>query len=347
MNRLVIIGNGFDLFHELKTSYVDFLISLIVNTDLYDGKIIQKQTSKRRPPVGSSPHTSKWYMQQLNKEKDLKSLKGAIPYLSDFFKIDSQIIKVSLNDIENKGWTDIEAIYYKELLYCFGDPKRRKASRIEDNEKDIKSLNDDLNNVKECLAIYLKTQTQNHETPCFNDISLHKGQGFMSYEDPDEVFILNFNYTTPKFKRGATKINIHGTLNDVESMIFGYGDEADEIYPEIEKADIDEYLRNFKSHCYIQSNNYKDLSEFIDAEEYQVMTVGHSCGRSDHVLLGEIFNHENCKEIEVNYHQFSDGRDDFNSIAFNIGRAMPNKVEYRRKLKSKENCRTIAELHEE
>lgn len=296
MNRLVIIGNGFDLFHGLNTSYKDFLTYLD------------------------------------NCPFDVEA---------------STIIKQAYQELEDKNWTDIETIYYKELLICFGDPETRRHLGQEIDEEDIKDLNKDLDVIKRHLATYLGTQNQNQIVPNFTDISLQRCTDHVHYQEPSNVFILNFNYTTPRFMGGVSKVNIHGTLNDVESMIFGYGDEADEIYPQIEKADIDEFLRNFKSHCYIQSNNYKDLSEFIDADEYQVMTVGHSCGRSDHVLLGEIFNHENCKEIEVNYHQFTDGTDDFNSIAFNIGRAMPNKVEYRRKLKSKENCRTIAELHEE
>ncbi|WP_394341236.1 AbiH family protein [Pedobacter namyangjuensis] len=38
LNRLVLIGNGFDLAHGLKTAYTDFLLCYLKRSFTYAGK---------------------------------------------------------------------------------------------------------------------------------------------------------------------------------------------------------------------------------------------------------------------------------------------------------------------
>ena len=40
MNRIIIVGNGFDLAHGVKTSYKDFI-------EWYFGKVIEKLKTKK------------------------------------------------------------------------------------------------------------------------------------------------------------------------------------------------------------------------------------------------------------------------------------------------------------
>lgn len=361
MNRLVIIGNGFDLFHGLRTSYTDFLIDLLIHGG---NKIEDLKYGYKNPTLlaNNSSHETSVMTTQVRALFDklgVNIFEYELLCSSDYVNIDSRIIKASIVDIKNKGWTDIEAVYYQQLVSCY-----KNSLSTHEVQHTIEDLNNDLDNVKECLAIYLASLPKTYQAkPSFGSLPFPEGyvtettksaiqvakssdipKNSLKEIIPTKTLVLNFNYTTPHF-RYIDRINIHGILTNPSSMIFGYGDETDENYTKIEKSDINEYLRNFKSHCYIQSNNYKQLSDFVDADEFLVMTVGHSCGRSDHVLLGEIFNHTNCTKIEINYHKFDTGKDDFNSIAFNIGRAMPNKIEYRRKLIPKEDCRTMEDIH--
>jgi len=148
---------------------------------------------------------------------------------------------------------------------------------------------------------------------------------------PNELLFLNFNYTaTEKFydnqynfgdfesKKSLKKqiIHIHGAINkdDINSIIFGYGDELDEDYKTIENLNNNAFLENIKSIKYLDSKNYKNLLEFIESDDYQIFIFGHSCGMSDRTLLNTLFEHKNCVSIKPFYHKIDDENDNFIDI---------------------------------
>lgn len=56
MNRLIIVGNGFDLAHKMKTSYKDFLLDYLKTSfvkacthNKYDDELIEVQRCKHIP----------------------------------------------------------------------------------------------------------------------------------------------------------------------------------------------------------------------------------------------------------------------------------------------------------
>ncbi|MDZ7778214.1 MAG: hypothetical protein U5L09_22640 [Bacteroidales bacterium] len=65
---------------------------------------------------------------------------------------------------------------------------------------------------------------------------------------------------------------------DKQPIIFGFGDEIDEKYKEIENLNDNQYLENIKSIKYLETDNYKRLLEYINSDSYQVLIMGHSCG---------------------------------------------------------------------
>lgn len=151
------------------------------------------------------------------------------------------------------------------------------------------------------------------------------------YAKPNATLILNFNYTnTPQLYsldqiRGQG-IHIHGELNNPNNpIIFGYGDELDDHYLAIEKLQDNEFLQNIKSMWYLETDNYRQLLEFIESDSYQVFIMGHSCGNSDRTLLNTLFEHPNCFSIKVFYHQKNENSDDYNSVVCNISRNFNDK----------------------
>lgn len=155
------------------------------------------------------------------------------------------------------------------------------------------------------------------------------------YAMPSRTLILNFNYTnTPQLYsldqiRGQ-EIHIHGELNNPNNpIIFGYGDELDDHYLAIEKLQNNEFLRNIKSMWYLETDNYRQLLEFIESDPYQVFIMGHSCGNSDRTLLNTLFEHPNCFSIKAFYHQKTENNDDYNSVVCNISRNFNNKTAMR------------------
>jgi hypothetical protein len=172
---------------------------------------------------------------------------------------------------------------------------------------------------------------------------------------PNEIMFLNFNYTSIESIYSSGKrisfqsdikqiptdaIHIHGSLDDTElnSFIFGFGDEIDKDYKSIEELNNNEYLENIKSIKYLESNSYKRLLEFINGEEYQIFIFGHSCGISDRTLLNTLFESDNCSSIKLFYHDKKDGTDNFSDVIRNISRNFNSKVMMRDKVVNKTYC---------
>ena len=81
-------------------------------------------------------------------------------------------------------------------------------------------------------------------------------------------------------------------------LVHSYGDELDDDYKNFLKQSDNECLRNIKSIKYLESNNYRNLLQFIESAPYQVYIMGHSCGNSDRTLLNTLFEHQNCVSIK-------------------------------------------------
>lgn len=167
---------------------------------------------------------------------------------------------------------------------------------------------------------------------------------------PKEILFVNFNYTSTERhyndaptdnefdERISTDIvHIHGVLNNKtdNKVIFGFGDEIDKDYLEIENLNDNEYLQNIKSMKYLESDSYKRLLEFINSNNYQVFIFGHSCGISDRTLLNTLFEHKNCSSIKPYYRQKDDGTDNYSEMIKNISRNFTDKASMRDKVVNK------------
>lgn len=164
---------------------------------------------------------------------------------------------------------------------------------------------------------------------------------------PSEILFLNFNYTdiekhysfNDDFK--IETIHIHGELNNSQNpIIFGYGDELEENYSKLENLQDNAYLENIKSVKYLETDNYKQMLNFINSDKYQIIILGHSCGNSDRTLLNTLFEHENCVSIKPYYYQYKDKKngeikDNYSDIVRNISRSFTDKKSMRDKVVNK------------
>ncbi|MCS4436226.1 bacteriophage abortive infection AbiH family protein [Aquiflexum gelatinilyticum] len=354
VNRLIIIGNGFDLAHGLKTSFKDFIedyfYSILKNI---------KDDLKHEDPLISI--TSKGYIDQLipginliqpdRAYKELKKLmKSGI--LTTHWK--SDILDAICNDIDDKNWVDIELIYF-DLL---------KEANKSNNEKSINDLNCEMTYLKKKLICYLKREVENQKTNYESNLNsyLRLANQFLEpisilevqpntirkETKPSFITILNFNYThTPKYYFKEFKgqnydyISIHGELegndNDSQSPIFGFGDELDEEYLKFELQNNDNLYEHIKSFKYLQFDHYRKLLEFIEGLPFQVHLYGHSCGLSDRTMLSTIFENENCISIKIFFHEKKSGND-YEKKTFAISRHFKSKASLRSKVVNKRYC---------
>ena len=164
MNRIIIIGNGFDLAHGLKTKYEDFI-------NWYFDKWVQKLRvcHKHRESDELCEYVSKnnhWYnvlyenYNIITKQPDGKGLIYAIKGNPYFDYKQSRFLERITKCIEKNNWVDIEKEYYNLLSLDF---------ESSDNES-IAKLNNELAFLKSQLIAYLS----NIEKEFIND-SIVKG----------------------------------------------------------------------------------------------------------------------------------------------------------------------------
>lgn len=163
---------------------------------------------------------------------------------------------------------------------------------------------------------------------------------------PDMTMLLNFNYTTIAdyyFKPNERLIinHIHGKLDTLQSVIFGYGDELDEQYQALVNKKENHYLDNIKSIKYLESPNYRQLLSFIDADAFQIYIMGHSCGNSDRTLLNTLFEHRNCVSIKPFYYMRSKDSDNYMDLVQNISRNFTDMKLMRDRVVNKKYCEPL------
>lgn len=170
MNRVILIGNGFDLAHGLKTSYADFinwywakwgyrllhgigktekdrLCSFVLNDSIDTGKwsyVWQGFYYKRDNPF--DPWDEHQVVGLAKQNHDLCT-----------FSITSPFFKEVCHDVESKGWVDIENMYYTFLGM---------------DQNNTRNLNDDLDYVRERLIEYLDTVQKSINTDTIVDATI-------------------------------------------------------------------------------------------------------------------------------------------------------------------------------
>ena len=349
MNRLVIIGNGFDLAHGLKTSYKDF-IEWYWKQRL-DGLLRERDINSTDclcTFILKAPNYKSWH--EILKIGGLRNFDGTWHYSTkdiikkitdnkEYFDVRySPFYENITKSIETKGWVDIENEYYLLL--------KNKYNTI----NFCKELNNQLIFLQNKLVEYLKTQ---NDAKINNDIfkliydvfdwsDFCAGAEISESKDPEQVLILSFNYTnTAKLYDNrpiSTICNIHGSLDKPEEIIFGYGDELDKNYQDIRDMNDNELLKNMKNVKYLEADNYKRMLRFIEAKPFQVYIMGHSCGNSDRTLLNTIFEHKNCVSIKPFFRKRENGTDNYLDIVQNISRNFTDMKLYRDKVVNKTLC---------
>lgn len=362
MNKLVIVGNGFDLAHDLKTKYSDMIdffwnnfFDECHNLDL--NKTSHYLTFDDELVNIKQKHNAIYNLKDILAKGGLKEARHYLKNMYDYrIKGDFFQKLLHINSIEN--WVDVENEYYKTLVEHLDKCKKQ------DNINDLKVLNNNFEGIKKLLCKHLSNEMNKSIklnskifesillTPDIDDFPFLNRHSFSL----NNILILNFNYTGTIEKTYLKKleymahsnfctvsiIHIHGDMNDfnVNPMIFGYGDELDKHNKDIVDFNNSEFLKNVKSINYQFSSNYKNVLQFLSQDKFQAVIMGHSCGNSDRTLLNTIFEHDNCISIKPYYHKW-DGGDNYFDIVCNIYRNFTKNFSFREKVVEKNLCDTL------
>lgn len=330
INNLVIIGNGFDLAHGLKTSYNHFL-EYLVNTHCED--------RERHCDLFKLPKSIKSY-------EDLKTeifTDNFIPYLEedknywmgydfhydtnphrgeDNLTFKNPLISALLVSSSFDNWCDIEAKYF-ELLTT------KDEESIYYNNPQL--LNKHFELLKQYLEKYLSIEEQAAKV-------LESYRSFFRKMNNSNTLIVNFNYThiiEDLYEAETSKcklIHIHGEIDNIDNpIIFGYAALHEEARGLLNKMKH-EYLRNIKKHLYKRTDNEYALTQYLEGHNtIHVSILGHSCGISDNLILNQILNHSKIDEKNRSiWISFYKDYEHYRETLVNIDRIMNNDDRFRK-----------------
>jgi len=169
MNRLVIIGNGFDLAHGLPTSYRDFIDDFWRNiVDYFQNELVKEMIyiDDNHPDfrdyylynlksfqdfdlrmINAHKNNKVYYRQTEKQVCNISNIDNLLfEFKNDFFRI--------ICEKNSKNWVDIENEYYIKLKKI----ALNTSLNISRKNERVKKLNDELIQVKKLLEDYLTSK---------------------------------------------------------------------------------------------------------------------------------------------------------------------------------------------
>ncbi len=232
MNRIILIGNGFDLAHGLKTSYKDFM-------DWYWDewiKKLQKSNSTNESDIlckfVSKDAATSWdrIMSHINKQYWKEILKELKQYPRSIAITQCSFLQNICQFIENNNWVDVEHEYYQLL--------KNVTFESEENDFTCTELNHQLSFLKNKLIDYLNLENKSSQikkelneriySPIrFQDISVHGRDAFkvhiekwLTCQDTDEWNLRLSQYNVDYSDRIACANELVRAKSDFKSKEF-------------------------------------------------------------------------------------------------------------------------------
>lgn len=234
MNRLIIIGNGFDLAHGLKTKYSDFIKDYwenISNTQYNDCLV-----------------NFSWSGKALNKNSSLKSMKENLDLIlvedkkNYNFRLESETPKLIRLDFTNDffrrinekfdeiDWVDIEMEYFKylkEILF------RKSIIGKADNDIELESLrrvgrlNKEISQIAGTFENYLIEKVMPNIATCklnqMNEILYNKESNYGDFDSFLEEFPMSFkNSNGRNFTPTKISPNLYAKFDTTCILNFNY-----------------------------------------------------------------------------------------------------------------------------
>ena len=295
MNRIILIGNGFDLAHNLRTKYCHFIDKFWENISKDFENRQQTSFDNEFLSINANFSYSENYSNYKLFKDRLKISNTQIKFKNRFLEIISE--RSSLNN-----WVDIEEEYFQQAR----DIIQNKSQYYSDDKdkKAIENLNEDFDKIKQELDKYLQDES-------IKKILINKSL--------KEIIYSNFN------KKDFTEKGINGLVEDVyqahvvdctlgsklsytedarhnndDSFRASYLDDRDYINKEIREGKMD--LMPLKNILFLNFNYTKTEMGYSEGEDILTQTI-HIHGELNNPNSPIIFGYgdeqdERHKEIE-------------------------------------------------
>lgn len=161
MNKLFIIGNGFDLAHGYPTSYTHFVRWIWNNIHRDPSNVKFRRLLSINPELNflrqyedkvSQINCYKDFLEDFNKYKNTKHNiqynKITARYIAkEIFVFENRFFLRLCTDYPDANWSDIESLFYKILIEVLENDNKEGIN--------INSLNSDMEQIKELFSEYL------------------------------------------------------------------------------------------------------------------------------------------------------------------------------------------------
>lgn len=154
MNDIILLGNGFDLAHGLKTGYKDYVRAMLIDSlSLKAGcyGIYQDSPFKLSRSINNSG-LDLGELEQFDKKENRKLCELYNRLLEHSKDDESGFIRRIIEDFESKGWVDLEETFFSILKESIAEDGIDKAR--------IKALNEQMKGLGQSLRQYLRKITK-------------------------------------------------------------------------------------------------------------------------------------------------------------------------------------------
>lgn len=298
---ILVIGNGFDLYHELKTNYIDFVrfCEELLKTE--------KGTKGRKLAISNSfvncfikvvSENQKW----IDCEREIEKI------VTMFLKImhDRNVFDIIPHYIE-KNNTSLEPYEFDilRLMNRFCEKSNTQKIKIRDNyfktyeginkKLVMEKLKNDLNDLINLFKHYLEEKVITQPVKKFSK----------QIEKIKPNYVINFNYTNTCEQYGVKRQDIcyvHGSVQD-DNMVFGIRDINEK---EINSIYFKKFFQRVQKHTdTIQWDRFgKNQSPTGTMREATTYFFGHSLSKTDGDIIRSIYEnsrrtiifHLNCQK---------------------------------------------------
>lgn len=275
-NNILVIGNGFDLYHELKTSYINFV------RFCEELSKTEKGTKGRNWAISNSfvncfikvvSENQRW----IDCEREIEKI------VAMFLKImyDRNVFAINPYYIE-KNNTSLEPYEFDilGLMNRFCEKLSTQRIKIRDNyfktyegiDKKLvmEKLKNDLNDLIKLFKYYLEEKVINQPIKKFSK----------QIEKIKPEYVINFNYTNTCEQYGVNRKDIcyiHGSVQD-NNMVLGIRD--------IDEKDINSiYFKKF----FQRLQKHTDTIQWDRLREATTYFFGHSLSKTDGDIIRRIY----------------------------------------------------------
>lgn len=311
MNRIILIGNGFDLAHGLKTSYADFIDwywgewgkrLLRGGSRLEEDGLVSFQLNDKI--IGNSwASIWAWYVKKTNpfepwNNEDILELAKSNKELSNF-AITSSVLEELCMQLKERKWVDIENVYFRHLSNDHEKPEKVNAELAVIRKRLIDYLTEVQNSASN---VGVKDDLRKKMLAPFNkrDIAIGSLEKWREMLEQREYYQMEVWHELIPLYFDSAKSWIQ--ISNVDNFLYNHADEINEngiVSFEDNKIPIGLLLPD---RMMLLNFNYTSIADsyFPSVERFNVNHIHGELSKPESVVLGY------GDEIDENYKKISD-----------------------------------------